>query len=70
MVDAVLCAFKFDTPALECLCGEAGATLLVDTFYVGTGDGMPCRGKIAPYSGETFSLFCLIIALWNYRDQP
>ena len=43
--------------------GKAGTAALIDTFQIGTGDNMPFRGKIAPYLGEKFFLFCLIIAL-------
>ena len=42
---------------------------LLDTFELGRGDGMPCRGKIVHYSGETFLLLWLIIASWSYRNQ-
>ena len=43
----------------KCLYGEAGATALND----GTVNGMPCRGEIATRLGESFLIFCLIIAL-------
>ena len=38
----------------KCLCGEAGAAALNETFGTGAGDSMGCYGKIAPYLGETF----------------
>ena len=47
----------------KCLYGEAGAAALIDTFPISTADGMPCRGKIAPYLGKTCFLCRLIIAL-------
>ena len=43
--------------------GEAGAAALINTFRIGTGDSMPCKGKITPYLVGTCFLFCLIIAL-------
>ena len=55
--------YNFPRCSHKCLHGEAGAAAFIDTLYLGTGDGMTCRGKIAPYLGETFFLFCLIIAL-------
>ena len=45
----------------KCLYGEADAAL-IEKFYIGTGNGTPCRGKIASYLEETFFLFWLIIA--------
>ena len=33
---------------------EAGAAALTDTFQLGTGDSITCRGKIAPYLEEIF----------------
>ena len=36
--------------------GEFEAAALIDTFFIGMGDGMACRGKITPYLGETFFL--------------
>ena len=47
----------------KCLYGKAGAAALIDMFKIGTGNGMACQGKIAPYLGETFFLFCLMIVL-------
>ena len=41
----------------KCLYCEAGAAALIDTFSIGTGNGMPCRGKIAPYVEETCFIF-------------
>ena len=38
----------------KCLNSKAGAAALIGTFYIGMSDSMACRGKIAPYSGETF----------------
>ena len=49
--------------------GEAGVAALIDTFCVGTGDGMPSRDKMTAFFGETCFLFCLIIALLSYRNQ-
>ena len=43
--------------------GEAGTASFIDSFWLGTGDGMPWRDKIAPYLDETFFLFWLMIAL-------
>ena len=47
----------------KCLYCEAGAAALIDIFYIGTGDNVPCRGKIAPYLENKSILFCLVIAL-------
>ena len=47
----------------KCLYGEAGAAALIDTFEIGSGDNVPCRGKIALYLGEKCFLFCFVIAL-------
>ena len=37
--------------------------------FMGTADGKPCRGKIAPHLQETALLFCSIIASYTYGDQ-
>ena len=36
---------------------------VVNTFIISTGGDIPCLGIIAPYLGETFFLFCVLIAL-------
>ena len=42
---------------------KAGAGTLIDSVYIGTGDNVPCRDKIAPYLGKKCFLFWLVIAL-------
>ena len=31
-----------------------GAAVLVDTFLLDAGDGIPCLSKVPPYAGKTF----------------
>ena len=47
----------------KCLYDKACAVTLIEMFEIGTGDSIASRDKIAPYKGETFFLFCLIIGL-------
>ena len=46
--------------------GDNVAAAFIDIFLIGTGDKVPCRGKIAPYLREKCFLFCLAIALQSY----
>ena len=55
--------FNKNISSQKCLGGETGETILVDTFYIGTDDGMSSRGKIASQLGETFFLLWFIIVL-------
>ena len=45
------------------LWNEVGTATLINTFIISTGGDTPCLGIIAPYLGETFFLFCVLIAL-------
>ena len=46
----------------KCLVSETGATILIDTVYIGTDDGMSSWRKIASQLGETLFLLWFIIA--------
>ena len=53
----------------KCLNDEAGAAALIDTFEIGMGDSMPCRGKMAPYLEETCFLFWFLV-VWQGMYEP